>query len=158
MTGEEVPDETARVLVLKYINPRKAEWPKADYVVGNPPFIGSKRMRDALGDGYIDALQSAWPEVPQATDFVLRWWHIAAETVRSGKLNRFGLICTNSIWQAYNRRAIAPHLTGTPPVSILFAIPDHPWVDTVDGAAVRISMTVCCVGDQFSRSDGKFLS
>ena len=40
VTGEEVPDETARVPVLRYVNPRKAEWPEADYIVGNPPFIG----------------------------------------------------------------------------------------------------------------------
>ena len=49
VTGEEVPDETAREISYKYINPKKAEWPKADYVVGNPPFIGNKRMRVALG-------------------------------------------------------------------------------------------------------------
>src|SRR5690606_5478189 len=45
VTGEEVPDETARTPVYEYINPRKAEWPKADFVVGNPPFIGSAFMR-----------------------------------------------------------------------------------------------------------------
>ncbi len=53
VTGEQVPDETARVLLEKYVNPRKAEWPAADFVVGNPPFIGNKRMRLALGDGYV---------------------------------------------------------------------------------------------------------
>jgi hypothetical protein len=142
VTGEDVPDETARLPVEKYINPRKAEWPQADFVVGNPPFIGSKRMRDALGDDYVDSLQAAWPEVPQATDFVLRWWHHAAELTRAKKLRRFGLITTNSIRQTYVRRAIAPHLSAEPPLSLVFAIPDHPWVDSADGAAVRISMTV----------------
>jgi hypothetical protein len=37
VTGDEVPDETARVTELRYVNPRKAAWPEADYVVGNPP-------------------------------------------------------------------------------------------------------------------------
>jgi hypothetical protein len=48
VTGEEVPDETAREISYKYNNPQKAQWPKTDYVVGNPPFIGNKRMRFAL--------------------------------------------------------------------------------------------------------------
>jgi len=49
VTGEDVPDETARVPLLSYVNPRPADWPEADFIVGNPPFIGTARMRDALG-------------------------------------------------------------------------------------------------------------
>ena len=142
VTGEQVPDETARKPVERYVNPRKAAWPEADFVVGNPPFIGSKRMRELLGDGYVDALQEAWPEVPQATDFVMRWWHHAASLARIGAIQRFGLITTNSLRQAYVRRAVEPHLEADPPLSLVAAIPDHPWVDTADGAAVRIAMTV----------------
>ncbi|MBN8946071.1 MAG: class I SAM-dependent DNA methyltransferase [Rhodanobacter sp.] len=141
VTGEDVPDDSKRVPLERYVNPRKAAWPEADFVVGNPPFIGSKRMREALGDGYVDALQESWPEVPQATDFVMRWWHHAAALTRQGALERFGLITTNSLRQTYVRRAVEPHLTGEPPLSITFAIPDHPWVDSADGAAVRIAMT-----------------
>ena len=29
-------------------------------VVGNPPFLGGKLMRDSLGDDYVDALFRAW--------------------------------------------------------------------------------------------------
>ena len=141
VTGEKIPDESARKPVERYVNPRKAEWPEADFVVGNPPFIGSKRMREVLGDGYVDALQHAWEEVPQATDFVMRWWHHAALLARRGAIQRFGFITTNSLRQAYVRRAVEPHLTGKDPLSLVFAIPDHPWVDTVDGANVRIAMT-----------------
>ena len=56
VTGKPVPDETARVEVYRYVNPRAAKWPKADFIVGNPPFIGNKRMRERLGGGYVDAL------------------------------------------------------------------------------------------------------
>ncbi len=59
VTGEQIPDETARKPVERYLNPRKAAWPQADFVVGNPPFIGNKRMRTALGDGYVEALRGA---------------------------------------------------------------------------------------------------
>jgi hypothetical protein len=154
VTGENIPDDTARSPVERYVNPRKAAWPEADFVVGNPPFIGSKRMREALGDGYVDAIQEAWPEVPQATDFVMRWWHHAALLAARGALRRFGLITTNSLRQAYVRRAVEPHLEGDPPLSLVFAIPDHPWVDTADGAAVRIAMTT----GESGRRSGRLVS
>ncbi len=38
-------------------------------------------MRDALGDGYVEALRGAWPDVPETADFVMYWWHHAAEAV-----------------------------------------------------------------------------
>lgn len=143
VTGEDVPDESATAVDYRYVNPRKADWPKADYVVGNPPFIGSKMMRAALGDGYVDALHEAWKDVPEATDFVLRWWHQAALLTRTSNLKSFGLITTNSVSQSYNRRVIALHLRAEKdPLVLAFAIPNHPWVDSGDGADVRIAMTV----------------
>ena len=146
VTGLNVPDESAQVVQMRYIKPRKAQWPKADFIVGNPPFIGNKRMRDALGVGYADALRSAWEEVPESADFVMYWWYKAAETVRTGHAERFGLITTNSLTMIFNRRVIEAHQTATPPLSLDFAIPDHPWVDSADGAAVRIAMTAGCAG------------
>src|SRR5690606_10835058 len=143
VTGEQVPDENARKPLERYLNPRKATWPEADFVVGNPPFIGNKRMRTALGDGYVEALRGAWPEMPESADFVMYWWHHAAQLTRHGTVERFGFITTNSIRQSFNRRVLEPHLADKKlPLSLVFAIPDHPWVDTADGAAVRIAMTV----------------
>ena len=84
VTGEEVPDETARVPVYRYVNPRKAEWPKADYVVGNPPFIGNKRMRRRIGRRLCrGSSRASMHEVPETADFVMYWWNKAA-----GKLSR----------------------------------------------------------------------
>ena len=166
VTGEEVPDETARVPLLAYENPRPAAWPEADFIVGNPPFIGTARMRDALGDGYTAAVRKTYPDVPESADFVMYWWHKAALLVRAGKVGRFGFITTNSLRQTFNRRVVEAHLqsgTGVPtvkrddtggtpvPLSLAFAIPDHPWVDAADGAAVRIAMTVGVAG----ASDGR---
>jgi len=75
------------------------------------------------------------------------WWHRAAELVRSGKVRRFGFITTNSLRQTFQRRVIVPHLTDTEhPASLVFAVPDHPWVDAYEGAAVRIAMTVAEAG------------
>jgi hypothetical protein len=98
-------------------------------------------MREALGDGYADALRAAWPEVPESADLVMYWWHQAAETVRTGQAERFGLITTNSLTMIFNRRVIETHQNAAPPLSLDFAIPDHPWVDGSDGAAVRVAMS-----------------
>ena len=146
VTGEEAPDARARVPVMRYRNPRPATWPEADYIVGNPPFIGTARMRDALGDGYTEAIRSVYPHVPHSADYVMFWWDKAATLVRAGAVERFGFITTNSLRQTFNRRVLEHHLQAAPPLSLRFAIPDHPWVDTADGAAVRIAMTVTSAG------------
>ena len=147
VTGEQVPDEAAKRVVYTYTNPRPAEWPEADFIVGNPPFIGPARMRDALGDGYTETLRTLYLDVPESADFVMYWWHKAARLVRERKATRFGFITTNSLRQTFNRRVLEAHLF--PPSSdlrfklaLLYAIPDHPWVENADGAAVRIAMTV----------------
>jgi hypothetical protein len=77
---------------------------------------------------------------------VMYWWDAAAALARAGRLRRFGLITTNSITQSFSRRVLQSHLSAQPPLSIVFAVPDHPWVDTANGAAVRIAMTVAAAG------------
>ncbi len=144
VTGKDVPDETATRVLYRYTNARRAEWPEADFIVSNPPFLGNKRMRGALGDGYVQALRSAHPNVPDTADFVLYWWDVAAELVRSGRVRRFGFITTNSITQTFARKVIQPHLEAG--ISLAWAVPDHPWIDSANGAAVRISMSVGCHG------------
>jgi len=151
VTGKEVPDESARIPLYDYINPRRAEWPQADYIVGNPPFIGASRMRDALGDGYTEALRKAWKgDVPESADLVMFWWAKAAAEVAQGRCKRFGFITTNSIHQTFNRRVMEPFVAAVSnrqaQLHLAYAIPDHPWIDSADGAAVRIAMTVAAPG------------
>ncbi|MGE8140914.1 DNA methyltransferase [Novosphingobium sp. NPDC080210] len=109
VTGKKVPDETARVEVYRYINPRPAQWPRADFIVGNPPFIGGKDVRSRLGDGYFQALFKT-TKVPESADFVMHWWDKAAMAVRKDGTRRFGFITTNSITQVFSRRVMAAHL------------------------------------------------
>ncbi|MBT9395355.1 class I SAM-dependent DNA methyltransferase [Hymenobacter sp. NST-14] len=124
-------------------NAKPTEWPKADFIIGNPPFVGDKAMRAALGDPYVDALRKTYKGVvPESADLVMYWWEKAAETVRQGKAEAFGFITTNSITQTFNRRLIQRHLEATPPLYLTYAIADHPWVDSAQGAAVRIAMSV----------------
>jgi hypothetical protein len=151
VTGEDVPDDSARMPVYRYVNPRKAEWPEAEFIVGNPPFIGNKRMRNSLGTGYVDTLRSAYIEVPEMADYVMYWWYRAAANVIDGLSTRFGLITTNSITQKSSRKVVERFLSRQ--TSIIFAVADHPWVDSSDGANVRVSMTVGSGGS----SDGDLM-
>ena len=107
--------------------------------MSNPPFIGNARIRDRLGDGYAEELRQLYKNVPDTADYVLYWWHKAAELTHTGKVNRFGFITTNSIWRVFQRKIIDFHLNHKIPLKLNLAIPDHPWIDS--GAAVRIAMT-----------------
>ncbi len=140
VTGEDIPDPTDKVTIYRYLNPRAAEWQEADYIVSNPPFIGNARMRERLGDGYAETLRKVYKDVPDTVDFVMYWWHKAAEAIRSGNVKSFGLITTNTIRQAWQRKVIQHHLNQKKAIRLILAIPDHPWVD--GGAAVRIALTV----------------
>ena len=106
VTGEDVPDESARRQTWRYPNARRAEWPAADYIIGNPPFLGNWRMRGELGDGYVEALRSVYAELPESIDYVMYWWHRAAELIRAGTARRFGFITTNSLRQTFQRRVL----------------------------------------------------
>jgi hypothetical protein len=133
-----------------YPNPRRPDWPTAEFIVGNPPFIGKgSLLRAALGNAQVEALWRASPKVNESADFVLFWWDRAAEllTRKGTMLRRFGFVTTNSIAQIFNRKVTERHLQSNSPVSIVMAIPDHPWTKvTSDAASVRIAMTVVDAG------------
>jgi hypothetical protein len=105
-------------------------------------------MRKALGDDYVEALWKASPRVPKSADFVMQWWDRAAHALAAddSPLIRFGLVTTNSITGSFNRRVMEPYLNNAG-LSLVFAIPNHPWTKaTNDAAAVRIAMTVAARG------------
>ncbi len=138
------PDGT-EVEVYRYDNPRQPEWPEAEFIVGNPPFVGGKDLRSRLGDERAEALWVAHPAMNELADFVMYWWDHAAKllTGKGSALRRFGLVTTNSITQVFQRRVVERHFDAKSPMSIVMAIPDHPWTKAAtDSAAVRIAMTV----------------
>ena len=143
VTGEEVPDPSDQVVIYRYLNARAAEWPEADYVVSNPPFVGDKRMRNTLGDDYVEFLRKANGDIPESCDLVMFWWNLAGKLLKNGAIKSFGFITTNTITQFFNRKVLEKYLSD---ISLHFSIPDHPWVDNSDGAAVRIAMTVAVQG------------
>ena len=135
-------------------NPRPPPWPEAEFIVGNPPFIGGKDLRGRLGDGYVAALRLAWPQMNESADLVMYWWDRAAGllTEPGTVLRRFGFVTTNSITQLFQRRTVERHLDTQNPVSLLLAVADHPWTKAgKDAAAVRIAMTVAAAGQHEGR-------
>lgn len=133
----------------------RAAWPEADFIVGNPPFVGKGQpMRESLGQATLDRLAAAYPEVPGSVDLVMYWWERAAEAVRAGRVRRFGLITTSSVTQTFNRRIVERHLDADEnPLALSFAIPNHPWVD--DGADVRMAVTVGVRAAEFDAGAGR---
>jgi hypothetical protein len=137
------------VEVYTYANACQPAWPEAEFIVGNPPFIGGKDIRSRLGAERTEALWTAHPAMNESADFVMYWWDHAAGllTAKGTVLRRFGLVTTNSISQVFQRRVVERHLVAKAPISLVMAIPDHPWTKaTRDAAAVRIAMTIAEAG------------
>ena len=125
-------------------------WPCVDAVVGNPPFIGDKRMRAELGDAYTEALRAAYKgRVPGGADLVCYWFEQARAQIEAGRLQRAGLVATQAIRAGRNRECLRRVLAST---RIFEAWADEPWVN--EGASVRVSMV--CFGEavQAPRLDG----
>jgi hypothetical protein len=131
--------------VETYPKARRPVWPQAEFIVGNPPFIAGQNFRTEFGSQYAEALWKVYSHISGGADFVMFWWDRAAEllNVKGSRLRRFGLVTTNSITQQFSGRVIAHHLKGKSPISLVMAIPNHPWTKATHGAAqVRIAMTV----------------
>ena len=114
------------------------EWPGADAIIGNPPFLGGKLLITNFGEDYVATLFDAYKHrVPCEADLVCYWFVKAGERLGGGTVKRIGLVATNSIRGGANRRALERATDGR---KIFNAWSDEPWV--VDGAAVRVSL-VC---------------
>ncbi len=65
--------------IYVFPNAARPDWPAADFIVGNPPFIGGKDIRGRLETGYAEALWRVNPQINPSADFVMYWWDRAAE-------------------------------------------------------------------------------
>jgi type II restriction/modification system DNA methylase subunit YeeA len=128
----------------------EAVWPKADAVVGNPPFVGDKKMRGELGDDYTERLRAAYKgRVPGGADLVCYWFERARAQIEAGELQRAGLVSTNSIRGGKNREVL-DRICET--ARIFEAWSDQAWVN--DGAAVRVSIVAFGTAQQQPMLDG----
>lgn len=112
---------------------REAQWPKADVIVGNPPFLGNKKMRRELGAEYSNQVRKI--HGVSGVDLVLYWFKKSSDMLARGAASYVGLVATNSISGGPNRQCLSAAIKDHP---IFVAWSDEPWV--VDGAAVRVAI------------------
>jgi type II restriction/modification system DNA methylase subunit YeeA len=132
--------------------PAEPDWPAAEFIVGNPPFLGGKLLRDNLGDDYVDWLFELWGErVRPEADICCYWFEKARTQIDAGQTKRAGLLATQGIRGGANRTTLQRILECG---HIFFAASDRDWI--LDGANVHISMVGFDGGsDQSAVLDGK---
>ncbi len=114
----------------------EAQWPAADAIIGNPPFLGDKKMIADIGEDYVATLRTTYRgRVPGGADFVTYWVEKAWQAVKGKPDRRAGLVTTNSIRGGASRKVLDPIADAD---ALWEAWADEPWV--LDGAAVRVSM------------------
>ncbi len=124
------------LIVGEGLGVREPAWQSADVIIGNPPFLGDKKMRAELGDEYVEALRALYAErIPGQSDLVCYWFEKARAMIAEGKAKRAGLLATNSIRGGANRRVLERIKESG---DIFWAQSDRDWI--LDGAAVNISM------------------
>ena len=128
--------------------PYEPEWPAAEFVVGNPPFLGGSRLRLELGQGYVDALQQLYESrVAPDADLVVYWFERARIQIKNGTLGRVGLLATQAIRGGVNRQVLKSiKQTG----DIFMAWQDRKW--QLEGAAVHVSIIAFDDGSETIRT------
>jgi len=131
------------------LNPDGTEfaWPKADAIIGNPPFLGGKKMLAELGEENTAAIRKAFKNrLPAFADLVCYWFEKAYQQMKAKKVQRVGLVATNSIRGGKNREVLK---TISAQYQLYDVWSDEPW--TVEGAAVRVSI-VCFASHKLKAS------
>jgi len=134
----------------------EAEWPSAEFIVGNPPFLGSKFFRKGrpagktklatkgLGDAYTETLQHVFgSSVPGSADLCV-YWFSKCEAALLKDTAAFGLVATKGIAKGANN-FVLKNIFASSTVRIFNAWTNEEWV--IDGAEVRVAL-VCVSRDQ----------
>jgi hypothetical protein len=133
----------------------EAEWPSAEFIVGNPPFLGSKFFRKGrpagkkkpatkgLGDAYTEALQRVLGNsVPGSADLCV-YWFSKCEVALQKNAASFGLVATKGIAKGTNN-AVLKRIFESSNCRIFDAWTNEEWI--IDGAEVRVAL-VCVLRD-----------
>ena len=133
-------------------NPKEPQWPEADFIVGNPPFLGGSRIWDELGRDYQEKLWGLYEgRLPGFSDLCCYWFERARQQILDGKCGRSGLLATQGIRGGANREVLARIKDSG---DVFFAISDRDWI--LDGASVHVSIVGFDNGSEEERLlDGK---
>jgi len=131
----------------------EAEWPEADVIIGNPPFLGDKKMIRELGEATATRLRETYRgAVPGGANLVCFWLSQARRALDRAITSRVGFVTTNAIRTGADRRVLELLATAAP---IFEAWSDEPWV--VEGASVRVSIVCHSKLDFQKHLDGKLV-
>jgi hypothetical protein len=108
----------------------RTPWPAADVIVGNPPFLGAKRMKPELGADYVNRLRALYPEVPGMADHCVYWFrrahdHLPSCTAADPVAGRAGLVGTQNIRNNQSRVGGLDHVAASG--TIVEAVDNQPW-------------------------------
>ena len=133
-------------------NPKEPEWPPAEFIIGNPPFLGRGGLRSSLGDAYTDSLYRVYGgRLPRTSDICCYWLEKARSNIEAGQSQRAGLLATQGI-RGKDNRTVLERIKESG--DIFMAYPDKEWM--LEGAAVHISIVGIDNGVESERSfDGK---
>lgn len=116
--------------------PVEPTWPEVDVILGNPPFLGSRKMRPIFGDVYCNGLQKIYAgRIDGLPDLVVYWFEKSRSILEDNPNLRIGLLATQAIRAGSNRKVL-DHIKQTG--DIFMAWSDKEWV--LDGASVRVSL------------------
>lgn len=116
--------------------PKEPDWPDAEFIVGNPPFLGDKKMRAELGDRYVETVRRLYESrLPGQSDLCCYWFEKAREMIKKGTTKRAGLLGTQGIRGGANRVCLDRIKASG---DVFFGVSDQDWV--LEGATVHVSM------------------
>ena len=116
--------------------PAEPEWPAAEFIIGNPPFLGRGGLRGALGDDYANSLYNIYDDrLPRTSDICCYWFEKARQSIELGNSQRAGLLATQGV-RGKDNRTVLERIKQSG--DIFMAYPDREWM--LDGAAVHISI------------------
>jgi len=126
----------------------EADWPEAEFIVGNPPFLGAKLMKRKLGVDKTALYRATFDgRLAGFSDLVCFWFEKARTMLVEGRATAVGLVATSSIRGGTNR----PVLDKIASDLVIFdAWGERPWV--VDGAKVEVSI-ICFANREVAPQD-----
>lgn len=131
-------------------NPKEPDWPETDFIIGNPPFLGNRKLTPILGEPYVYNLQKVYKkDLDGIPDLVCYWFNKAEKLVEEGRVKRVGLLATQAIRGGTNRQVLDRVVKNS---EIFMAWDDKEWI--LDGASVHVSI----VGFSKKGSTTKFLN
>ncbi len=118
------------------------DWPKADAIIGNPPYLGSRFLAKEHGYDYARKIYAAFPDVPKMVDYCTYWFRLAHQRLEPG--GRAGLVGTKTVRQNESREASLDYIVGDGG-TITEAVAHQVWSGE---AAVHVSIVNWVKGEE----------